>query len=317
MSKDALIPLLVAARRSPAPDVAEFKLVSALSEETDSLPAADAGAHLTLRTPSGAMRRYSLTQPSDGSSYVIAVKREPASRGGSASVHEALHSGDIIHSEPPQNDFPLAQAPEHILIAGGIGVTPILAMVRALTARGTPCRMVYCVRERATAAYIAELESLLGDRLKVHEDGGRPDRMFDFWNLLGTPTRAHVMCCGPAGLMDEVRAVSGHWPEGAVRYENFRPVEATRPDDAPFRVVLARSGRKVDIPAGRTILETLREEGVDVRSSCESGTCGTCRTRLLEGKADHRDTVLTAAEHSANIMICVSRACTGALVLDL
>jgi len=309
------IEVRVVQRRELTPDIAEFTLEPV---GDGPLPPFTPGAHITVETPSGAMRRYSLM--GDGrapSAYRIAVKREPESRGGSSSMHADAHEGTTLTIEPPENDFELVDAPEYLLIAGGIGVTPICAMAEDLLRRDKPFRMIYLTRSAAETAYRDELQAALGDRLILHHDEGRPDGFYDFWDDFETPTRAHVYCCGPAALMEEVKAVSGHWPEDAIHFEDFKPVDVVRPDDVPFEVELARSGKMITVPADRSILEALRDAGYPTVSSCESGTCGTCKTGLISGEVDHRDMVLTDAERADTIMICVSRARSGRLVLDL
>ena len=169
---------------------------------------------------------------------------------------------------------------------------------------------------------LLERDELTSGALKgevtIHHDDGDPDKVFDFWDLLETPTKAHVFCCGPKPLMEEVKGVTGHWPAGAVHFEDFKPVEMFRAADVAFDVTLAKTGLTVSVPVGSTILDALRQAGIKTPSSCESGTCGTCKTRLLEGEADHRDMVLMDEEKVDKIMICVSRACSGGrLVLDL
>ena len=309
------IKVRVAARGALTPQIDEFVL-----EPVDgaTLPGFSAGAHLTVETPSGAMRRYSLV--SDGrepNSYTIAVKREPGSRGGSASMHEGAAVGTELRIDPPENSFALGEAPEYLLIAGGIGVTPIYAMAKELDAKGKRFRIVYCTRSAADTAYLNEMTGTFGDRLVIHHDDGDPDRIYDFWDHFEEPRNGHVYCCGPKPLMEEIEAVSGHWPEGRVHFEDFKPIEVVRPDDTAFEVELRRSGRRVTVAEDRSILEALRDAGLRTVSSCESGTCGTCRTRLLAGEADHRDMVLMDEERGDHIMICVSRARSGELVLDL
>ncbi|MFW5654448.1 MAG: PDR/VanB family oxidoreductase [Roseicyclus sp.] len=309
------IQMRVAARRALTGDIVEFTLEPVAG---GALPRFTPGAHVTVKTPSGAMRRYSLI--GDGESpetYRIAVKREPASRGGSASMHDEATEGTALLVEAPENEFELVEAPEYLLVAGGIGITPIYAMAEALDRRGKPFRLIYLTRSAGEAAYADELLRAFGDRLTLHHDEGREENFYDFWETFEKPTKAHVYCCGPAALMEEVEAVSGHWPEDAIHFEDFKPVEVVRADDRAFEVDLARSGRTITVPADRSILEALRDAGIATVSSCESGTCGTCRTRLMDGDADHRDMVLTEEDRERNIMICVSRAKAGRLVLDL
>lgn len=309
------IKMRVEKRRDLTPSIAEFTLVPV---GADVLPSFDPGAHITLETPSGAMRRYSLINDgSDPKEFVVAIKKEPNSRGGSASMHEQATVGSELTVEFPENDFPLTDVQKYLLIAGGIGITPILSMARYLDKKGKMLRIIYVSRSPEESAYLDELMRDFDGRIIVHHDGGAPDAVYDFWDDLVTPRATHVFCCGPKPLMDEIKAVSGHWPEGRVHFEDFKPVDVVRQDDVSFEVELKKSSETVTVPEDRSILEALRDAGFATSSSCESGTCGTCKTRLLEGEADHRDMVLMEEEKSDHIMICVSRALSGRLVLDL
>ena len=311
----ALTRLTVAGKRRLTPDIWEFTLTAA---DGAALPPFEPGAHIGIETPSGAMRQYSLVN--DGRApdrYVIALKREPESRGGSRSMVEETDIGGTLRADSPANGFPLAEARGYLLIAGGIGIAPVLAMANRLDEEGRPFRLVYCTRSAGEAAYLDEMRTRFGGRLTAHHDGGDPDAFYDFWDDFAEPADIRVYCCGPNPLMEEVRAVSGHWPEGRVLFEDFRPVEAVRPGDRPFGVVLHRSGRTVAVPADLPILEALRGAGIRVPSSCESGVCGACKTGLIAGEPDHRDRVLIDEERAGFIMLCVSRAKSGALTLDL
>lgn len=313
VARQERLTLEVVARRQLARDIVEFTLAP---PDGGALEPFAPGAHITVETPSGAMRRYSLVNDGEApGTYVIAIKREAASRGGSASMHDQATVGTRLAVEPPANDFPLVEAPGHLLIAGGIGITPILSMARWLHARGRRFGLIYLTRSPEEAAYLDECRAFPG--AIIHHDGGRPERFYDFWPHFETPRPEHVYCCGPRPLMEEIKAVSGHWPEGRIHFEDFAPVEVVRPDDRPFTLVLARSGRELQVPADLSILETLRAAGLKPLSSCESGTCGTCRTRLLAGEADHRDLFLREEDRRDNIMICVSRARSEKLVVDL
>jgi phthalate 4,5-dioxygenase reductase subunit len=283
------------------------------------LPVYTAGAHISVRTPAGPMRRYSLIGADENhpARYVIAVKREPDSRGGSASMHDDLMEGMELEIEPPENDFPLKKAPKYLLIAGGIGVTPIYGMARQLSAEAKDFSIIYCTTGPEETAYLDEMKAEFGARLKVHHDGGNPAKLYDFWDHFAEIKNMHVYCCGPRPLMEEIKSISGHWPEGRVNFEDFKPVEVVRPDDVAFEVKLARSGKKLTVPADRSILEAVRDSGIRTVSSCESGTCGTCKCGLIAGEPDHRDMVLMEDEKDRYIMICVSRAKSGRLVLDL
>lgn len=303
----------VCAKRVLTHDIAEFTLAPAAD---GCLPGFDPGAHITVETPCGAMRRYSLVN--DGTApetYVIAVKREPNSRGGSVSMHDEVQIGTELMIVPPENDFELLPAPKYLLIAGGIGITPILAMARKLSEDGKLFRVIYCTRSAEEAAYLNEVRGF-GNAI-IHHDEGDPGKVYDFWEHFEEPGPEHVYCCGPHGLTEEIKSISGHWPEGRVHFEDFKPVEIVRPDDVAFKVTLARTGRMIEVSADRSILEALRDAGEATVSSCESGTCGTCKCTLVEGDVDHRDMVLMEEEKLDKIMICVSRARTGDLVIDL
>ena len=308
-------------RRELTPSITEFTLVPTSGT---TLPNYGPGAHITVQTPSGAMRRYSLvgngSRPAPGArpiQYVIAVKKEPESRGGSKSMHDDVQVGSQLHVEPPENEFPLKNADNYLLIAGGIGVTPILTMAMRLEREGKNFTIIYCARSPEEAAYRDELAEAYGKKVKFHYDGGDPAKVYDFWDHFAEVKNMHVYCCGPKPLMQEIKDISGHWPEGRVNFEDFKPVEITRPDDEAFEVELVKSGKTIKVPADKSILEAIRESGLPTVSSCESGTCGTCKTRLISGDADHRDMVLMDEEKDKFIMICISRARSGKLVIDL
>ena len=307
--------LTVAERCQLTEHICEFTLAPANGAK---LPSFTAGAHITVETPSGAMRRYSLINDgTDPEFYKIAVKREIDGRGGSKSMHDDAHEGTEMQIESPENSFELADAKEYLLIAGGIGVTPIYAMSQQLLRQDKPFHVIYCTRSEADTAFMDELKSTLGDRLTLHHDSGDPELAYDFWDHFEEPKDMKVYCCGPQPLLEEIEAISGHWPEGRVIFEDFKPVEVVRADDKPFEVKLEKSGVTVQVPENRSILEAVRERGLATISSCESGTCGTCKTQLISGEVEPRDMVLMDEEKDNYVMICVSRAKEGNLVLDL
>lgn len=312
-----MMPLRIARSFHAAEEIRAFELVQA---DGSALPAFTPGSHVRVRAPNGAMRKYSLcNDPHERQRYVITVKREAAGRGGSVSLVDDAREGDCLLISKPENAFPLIDAaPGYLFIAGGIGITPLLSMIRWLGSEpGIPWSLHYCTRSPGRSAYYEELSSgPLKDRTHIHHSGGDPAKSLDLWPLLERPTRAHVYCCGPRRMMEAVRDMTGHWPRASIHFESFAEGEA-RPEDQPFAVRLARTGRVFEVPAGKSILETLREAGVPVAFSCESGTCGTCRTGLLAGEADHRDMVLMPEEMATQIMVCVSRAHSPELVLDL
>jgi phthalate 4,5-dioxygenase reductase component len=315
-----MLPLRVAGKTCIAPDVFLFELVH---RDGAPLPAFTAGAHVTVLTPNGLTRRYSLcNSPAQTDRYCIAVKREPQGQGGSASMIDQVQAGDDLPASAPQNYFSLdAQAASHLLIAGGIGITPILAMAHELQARGADFKLIYLTRSAEATAFLDDLRAAeLAPRVLIHHDQGDVAQALDLSPWLARPHEGtHLYCCGPRGLMQAVREQARDWPSGSVHFEDFgtgEPQQQTG-EDRPFTVKLARSGRTIAVPSGVSILEALRREDIAVPSSCESGTCGTCRTGLIAGVAEHRDYVLDEDEQDTQIMICVSRAVSPQLELDL
>ncbi|WP_333739092.1 PDR/VanB family oxidoreductase [Streptomyces sp. IBSBF 2806] len=291
--------LRVAARETVADGVVRLRL------EGTGLPRWEPGAHLDVVLPSGLVRQYSLCgDPLDATSYTVAARLAPDGRGGSREVHEQVREGTEVEVRGPRNRFPLVPAPSYLFVAGGIGITPILPMLRSLP-EGVGWRLVYAGRTRASMPFLEELAAFGEDRVTVVE--GRPD--LDV-SLAGLPEATAVYCCGPEGLMAAVRARA---PQ--VRLERFaaRAVGG----GAPFEVELRRSGRTLTVPTDSTLLAAVRSELPDTVYSCEQGFCGTCRQRVLAGEVDHRDELLTDAERDDSMLICVSRARGERLVLDM
>ena len=284
------------------------------------LPQFSAGAHIAIHVPNGMLRKYSLcNDPAERDRYQVAVKREINGRGGSCSLIDDVKAGDELMVIAPVNDFGLPpRAQEFLFIAGGIGVTPMMAMIRQVIAEGKRFRLFYCSRSPETTAFREELGAQqFKDMVTIHYDGGDVSRSLDLRPILAErKNREHLYCCGPRPLMEAVRAMTDHWSPTAVHFEAFSDAETHKAGDTPFKVKLARSGTVLDVPTTKTILEVLRDHGLDVPSSCETGTCGTCRTKMLDGIADHRDLVLAEHEKADTIMICVSRAKTDELTLD-
>ena len=312
----------IAVRVTRAEKIAEgIHLFEMRPKDGGELPAFTAGSHINLRLPNGLVRKYSLcSDPAERDHYRIAVKREENGRGGSIYLIDNTREGDEWLISAPDNAFALPQRGDNfIFIAGGIGITPFIAMIHAL--KHDPAKkfkLYYCSRTPEMTAFREELSAPeYKGKVVIHYDNGDPEKALDLWPIVEErKNREHLYCCGPRGLMEAVRDATGHWSPTAVHFEAFSEADARRPDDKPFKVKLAKSGVTIDVPAGTTIMEAMRTAGHDVPSSCESGTCGTCRTRLLEGEADHRDLVLTEAERGSQIMICVSRAKTPELVID-
>ncbi|MFB9688764.1 PDR/VanB family oxidoreductase [Amycolatopsis plumensis] len=301
--------LVLDRKEKPAEGVVRLTL---RAPDGGSLPPWEPGAHIDLLLP-GFVRQYSLCgDPADSSAYVVAVLREPDGRGGSAYVHDSLAEGDRVQAEGPRNHFPLVDAERYLFIAGGIGITPILPMLEKVARSGREWQLVYGGRTRASMAFASEL-SVHGDRVTF-----RPQ---DEHGLLDLPTLltaarpgTAVYCCGPEPLLAALEALG---PQD-LHVERFTPAPELGERTA-FEVELAGSGRVLPVPADRSILEVVEEAGVPVLSSCREGTCGTCETGVLGGEPDHRDSVLTAEERLENevMMLCVSRACSPRLVLDL
>ncbi|MEV5613015.1 PDR/VanB family oxidoreductase [Streptomyces sp. NPDC052225] len=306
--------LLVTRHEQIADGVVQLRL------EGHELPAWRPGAHLDLVLPSGLVRQYSLCgDPEDTSSYTVAARLIPADeggRGGSREVHEQVQEGAEVEVRGPRNRFPLdTKAPAHLFVAGGIGITPILPMLREVAARGGDWRLLYGGRSRASMPFLEDLAKLdaHGDRVTVvaEDTDGRPDLA---GALAATAPGTAVYCCGPEGLM---AAVEEQLPGGrALHLERFTP-RNTADGNGPFEVELRRSGTVVEVPADSTVLAAVRAELPNVSYSCEQGFCGTCQQRVLEGEIDHRDELLTDSERGDSMLICVSRARGERLVLDL
>lgn len=304
-----------------AEDIRSFEFVDPAGGE---MPPFTAGSHLDVHLPNGLVRQYSLcNDPRETHRYVVAVLREPAGRGGSLSMHDAVREEDRITISAPRNNFPLhEEAGRHLLIAGGIGITPMLAMARHLAATGADYRLHYCSRSVEKTAFRAVLQDgPFAERVSFHHDGGDPSKGLDVTALLAeVEDGTHVYCCGPAGLMHAVKSASAHWPLGRVHFEFFAtdPAVPEEPSTA-FEVEIASSGAVYQVPPDKSILDVLLENGHDVDSSCEEGLCGTCIVDVLEGEPDHRDFVLDDEEKESNqlITVCCSRAKSGRLKLDL
>ena len=314
--------LLVEQKSQVAKDIWSFKLVH---PQGATLPAFKAGAHITVQTPGGQRRNYSLcNDPADTRHCEIAIKLERNGRGGSQSMVDQVQVGDLLSVSAPQNDFELID-PSHdvIFIAGGIGVTPLLAMARQMSrlkdAGGTGhFRFNYCARDAEGAAFMPELQALQNaGEVSFHFDGGNPDDGLDFWPLLEKPSQAHIYCCGPQGLMDAVKDMSGHWPQGRVHFESFGANSEQNASNVAFKVKLSQSQTVIPVSEKESMLEALRKAGHRVPSSCESGTCGSCRTGLVSGDVQHRDFVLTESEKLTQIMVCVSRACKADDLIEI
>jgi ferredoxin-NADP reductase len=333
MSKSNLS-AMVRTLRYEAAGIMSVELVPAAGSRAP-FPGFTPGAHIDLHLPSGLVRSYSLvnapgeqgqqnqqSQQSPQSRYVLGILADPKSRGGSRFIHDNFRVGMTLEISEPRNHFVLDESAEHtVLIAGGIGVTPILCMYRRLRALGRSVKLMYCSRTAPQAAFVDELNALGGD-ITYHFDDqhdGKPASLADF--LSGQPAGTHAYCCGPGVMLDAFEAACAQAGITNVHIERF----AAAPDaPAPatsegYVVTLAKSGREIAVPAGATLLDTLLAAGIDAEHSCMEGVCGACETRVLDGCPDHRDSVLSASERAGNqvMMICVSGCKGDRLTLDL
>ena len=317
-----MLKIKVNRKSKEAEGITSFELVSPAGDE---LPAFTAGAHIDVHIKPGLIRQYSLCNPpGETHRYVIAVLNEPTSRGGSKAMHDSIEEGDLITVGLPRNLFELDSGADHyLLFAGGIGITPMLAMAHYLYAQGKSFALHYCGRTAARLAFVQQLRhSPFADAVHFHLDDGPTSQRLDLSHLLGTQSPSQQLyICGPTGFMDFVLAEArGHgWHEDALHREYFSAPVTTTAQDPAFEVELRQSQRVIVIPAERTVLEMLLEAGVDVASSCEQGICGSCLIPVLEGQPDHRDQFLTAQERQANNCFtpCCSRSFSPRLVLDL
>jgi len=282
----------------------------------------EAGSHIDLHLPNGLVRSYSLLNaPSDQGRYVVGILRDRASRGGSRYVHEQLRVGTQLQISQPRNNFALDTRASHsVLVAGGIGITPIYCMFRQLLALGRSAELIYCARSRAEAALVDEISGL-GAKVLYHfndEKGGLPDLAS---YLAGRPADTHFYCCGPTPMLDAFEQTCERLGYPHAHIERFTAAEVAAAADAQdsYSVELSKSGKTVSVEPGLNLLDVLLEAGCDVEYSCREGVCGSCETRVLEGDVDHRDGVLTKAERAANksMMVCVSGCKSRRLVLDL
>ncbi|MGI4837876.1 MAG: PDR/VanB family oxidoreductase [Janthinobacterium lividum] len=283
-----------------------------------------AGSHIDLHLPGGLVRSYSLMNcSSERNRYVVAVLNDRNSRGGSRWLHEQLKVAAPLSISVPRNNFPLDESAAHsVLVAGGIGITPLYSMCLRLLALGKSVELIYCVRSRHEAALLDALAQL-GLRATYHfddEQGAAPDLLA---LLRGRPADAHFYCCGPAPMLTAFEQATEALGHGHVHIERFAAIAAPEIAEAKplqgYEVVLSASAQTLLVPPGQSLLDALLDAGVEVEYSCCEGICGACETRVLEGEVEHYDSVLSRAQRESNkvMMVCVSRSCGGRLVLDL
>ncbi|MDO9524162.1 MAG: PDR/VanB family oxidoreductase [Gemmobacter sp.] len=310
----------IAAKRIEALDICSFELVPVANVN---FPAFEAGAHIDLHLPGLPVRQYSLCNaPSDAQRYQLAILREPQSRGFSRRMHDDVQIGDVIEISSPKNHFALASAmDEAVLIAGGIGVTPILAMAEALHDAGVPFTLHYCTRSPERAAFVDRLRAAdWADRVSLYFDDDQANRRLDLSALLAhrSPGK-HLYFCGPSGFLDWIKtaAAAQGWPADQVHCEYFSGTVETRDSDQAFEIEIAETGQIITVAKGQTALSAMVAAGIDVPCSCEEGVCGMCMTPVKEGTPDHRDQFLTEAERARGdvFMPCCSRSVSARLVV--
>lgn len=311
--------VLVTRKSLEAPDICSLDLMNAGGH---SLPAFTAGSHMDLHLPNGVVRQYSLyNSPNDIDRYRIAVLKDPESRGGSLAVHDLVAEGMRLKISTPRNHFELAStAKRSLLVAGGIGVTPLLSMAEHLSSQKADFELHYCTRTRERTAFRHYLQgSSFASRVHHHYSA---EGRVDLETLLARPSSdLHLYVCGPRSFMATVIETARRldWPDRNVHHEYFSASVAALESDAEFQIKLARSGRVINIPAACTVAQALMNAGVELNTSCEQGVCGTCLTRVIKGEPDHRDMYLSPDERLSNdsFLPCCSRSHSPVLVLDL
>jgi vanillate monooxygenase ferredoxin subunit len=304
--------LLMKTRIVAVAEIAErIRSVEIEHSSRPALPSFTAGAHVLVETPAGHVRQYSLcSDPADTRRYRLGILNELESRGGSRSMHDSLGVGDILYGTRPRNDFPLSETGRHLLIAGGIGITPILAMAYELARRQSAFELHYCARDAARAAFLTELQSLCPTgNLHIHFDGGNPAKGLNLSELLSDHAGdVHLYVCGPKSFLDAAIAAAERWPSEHVHYERFSAVEPSqRAHGEAFEIEVMPAARIVPVGKNETALDALRAAGLAIASQCEGGICGTCRVHLIAGDVIHRDAVLSNKERADTMITCVSR----------
>lgn len=316
-----MIEVVVTSRTTEAQDICSYELASV---DGNPLPPFSAGAHIDLHLPDGLIRQYSLcNHPEERHRYLIGVLKDPASRGGSNSLHAQVHAGTRLTISEPRNLFHLAhEARRSLLFAGGIGITPILCMAERLAQTGADFELHYCARASERAAFVQRLkDSAFAERVFLHFDE-QPETALNAAQVLATPAGdMHLYVCGPGGFMqhvlDSARALG--WQENCLHREYFAAAPVDSSLDGGFSVEVSSSGQVFEIPADKSVVQVLESHGIEIAVSCEQGICGTCLTRVLEGIPEHRDLFLTEQEQALNDQFtpCCSRSKTPLLVLDI
>ncbi|MBB5498714.1 PDR/VanB family oxidoreductase [Paraburkholderia sp. MM5384-R2] len=320
---DGNITVRVVKKLMEADGIASFELAPA---SDDRLPPFSAGSHIDVHLPNNMVRQYSLcNSPAENHRYLIAVLRDPKTRGGSSCMHDAVNEGQVLEISKPKNLFELKRdAKKTILIAGGIGVTPILCMAHRLAIVGAEFEMHYASRSLSRTAFVDQINaSSFSSRVQLHLDDGPNDQQFNAERVLGRPeSSTHAYVCGPGGFIEHVLGTAKKlgWAEENLHREYFAAaVPTANQSTGTFEVEIASTGKVFEIPVEKSVVQVLAEHGIDIPVSCEQGVCGTCVTRVLDGDPDHRDMILTEAEHRQKDRFtpCCSRSKSARLILDL
>jgi vanillate monooxygenase ferredoxin subunit len=318
-----VIDVVVKRKRMEADDICSLELAAC---DGGRLPSFSPGAHIDVRVTPDIVRQYSLcNSPDENDRYLIAVLRESNSRGGSTAIHEQIREGSSLQIGEPRNHFPLAHdAKCSILLAGGIGITPILSMAQQLSAVGAHLQMHYCARSRSRAAFYDRiLRSPFGKLTHFHFADGSADQSLNIPAVLGSPhNETHAYVCGPGGFMNHIRdaALKLNWPESRLHREYFAapPIDGEAATER-FEIKIASTGKTISVGPNQSVVMALAAHGIKIPVSCEAGVCGTCMTGVIQGTPDHRDVFMSREEHSRNDRFtpCCSRSKTPILVLDL
>ncbi len=320
MYRPPVLELRIEAIRREAEGIHSVELAAV---DGSDLPPFGAGAHVDLLLTPELTRSYSLTNdPAERHRYVVAVNKDPDGRGGSAYVHEQLRVGDRLQVSPPRNNFPLDESAGHsVLIAGGIGITPLRAMIARLDRLGRSWELHYAARNRKSLAFVRDFEQLEQERpgrIRVHLSDSPGGRLDLDEVVASAPGGTHFYCCGPERMVEAFLSAAADRPPGSVHAELFHGAGAPATDGG-FTVTLQRSKTSLDVKRGDTVLDTLLAAGVEIPFSCKEGVCGSCRVKVIRGVPDHRDLVMTAEEQARNdrMYVCCSGARSSELVLDL
>jgi vanillate O-demethylase ferredoxin subunit len=321
VTHDALFPVRIARKAIAALDVVTLELVGA---DGSALPPFDAGAHIDVEVRPGVLRQYSLcNDPAETHRYQIGVLRDPHSRGGSIAVHDELAEGQLLRIGAPRNRFALVPAQRSLLLAGGIGITPILCMAERLARDGAAFEMHYCTRSASRTAFAERIAAARwAGQVRLHHDDGPAEQRLDLQRVLSAPlATTHLYVCGPRGFIGWVcdTAHAAGWAPAQIHFEHFAGQEPGGAEDRAFEVRLARTGQTIAVPRDRSVAAALHASGIELPVSCEQGVCGTCLTRVIAGEPEHRDSYLTDEERCRNdqFLPCCSRSRSACLVLDL